>query len=341
MRLIKTGEIDLTDCRTNSGNVSGCAAGHSSGCPGSVGGNGSGCPGDTSDIHRKIAAHPCYSKEAQHRFGRIHLPVAPKCNIKCRYCDRKFDCVNESRPGVTSSVLTPQEALERTRDVIKDHPYISVVGIAGPGDPLANPETIETFRLIKENFPQLTLCVSTNGLALSDNFDDLLEAGVDTLTVTMNAFDPDIQKEIVDHIIYDGKHYTGREAAALLIEKQLEGIKKAVDAGIVVKINTVLIPGINDKHIPALAEKMNSMGVYIMNIMSLIPQADLAHIKPATEEEKQALQDKCAVFVRQMKHCRQCRADAVGLLGNDLSGQIEGPRDCRRHRPERQKPQKL
>ncbi|MGE5894530.1 MAG: nitrogenase cofactor biosynthesis protein NifB, partial [bacterium] len=49
--------------------------------------------------------HPCFSKEAHFKFGRIHLPVAPACNIQCRYCIRKFDCANESRPGVTSTVL--------------------------------------------------------------------------------------------------------------------------------------------------------------------------------------------------------------------------------------------
>ena len=56
---------------------------------------------------RGASAHPCFDKEARHKNARVHLPVAPKCNIQCNYCNRKFDCVNESRPGVTSSVLTP------------------------------------------------------------------------------------------------------------------------------------------------------------------------------------------------------------------------------------------
>jgi len=30
---------------------------------------------------RKIQEHPCFSKDACHFFGRMHLPVAPKCNI--------------------------------------------------------------------------------------------------------------------------------------------------------------------------------------------------------------------------------------------------------------------
>lgn len=271
------------------------------------------------DMKRKISEHPCYSPEAQHKFGRLHLAVAPSCNIQCNYCDRKFDCVNESRPGVTSEVLSPQEALERTTRILEQNPYLSVIGIAGPGDPLDNDETFETFRLIREKFPEITLCISTNGLLLPDRFDELLESNVETLTVTMNAFDPDIQKEIISMVYYGGKKYEGREAAELLIQKQLEGIKKAVDAGMTVKINTVLIPGINDKHIVELAKKMNELGVYIMNVMPLINQAAFADIIPPTEQERKAIQDACAPYVKQMRHCRQCRSDAYGLLGKDLS----------------------
>jgi nitrogen fixation protein NifB len=127
-------------------------------------------PWDASQL-RKIQAHPCFSENACHFFGRMHLPVAPKCNIQCNYCIRKFDCVNESRPGVTSKVLTPQEALERVREVLEKVHYIKVVAVAGPGEPLFNEETFETFRLVKADFPHLMRCLSTNGLLLPDRMD--------------------------------------------------------------------------------------------------------------------------------------------------------------------------
>ena len=41
--------------------------------------------------------HPCFNREAHGRFGRIHLPVAARCNIVCGFCDRRYACVNESR----------------------------------------------------------------------------------------------------------------------------------------------------------------------------------------------------------------------------------------------------
>ncbi|MBN2109471.1 MAG: nitrogenase cofactor biosynthesis protein NifB [Methanosarcinaceae archaeon] len=280
------------------------------------------------DIKRIIAQHPCYSKEAQHKFGRIHLAVAPECNIQCNYCDRKFDCVNESRPGVTSKVLTPLEAFEKTKQVLADYPFIKVVGIAGPGDPLANDETFETLELIRNEFPGVTLCMSTNGLALPEKMPDLLNVRVNTLTVTMNAIDPQIESQIISYVNYKGKVYRGVESAEILINNQLEGIRLAVEAGIAVKINTVLVPGINDKHIIEVAKKINELGVYIMNVMPLICQAKFAHMTPPTPAERKAVQDMCEPYVLQMRHCRQCRSDAFGLLGQDLSQMSEDRRNA-------------
>ncbi|HJH31680.1 MAG TPA: nitrogenase cofactor biosynthesis protein NifB [Methanosarcinaceae archaeon] len=271
------------------------------------------------EFMRKIAEHPCYDKNAQHKYGRIHLPVAPACNVQCNFCVREFDCVNESRPGVTSKVLTPQEALEKTRDVIEKHPFIKVIGIAGPGDPLANEETFETFELVGKEFPDLTLCMSTNGLCLPQKLPELIHLGVSTLTVTVNAVDHEIIEKIYSHITYDGKVLKGIESAKIMHKNQMEGIKAAVDAGLAVKINTVLIPTINDEHIIDIAKKMKEIGVYIMNVMPLINQGAFAHLTPPTAKEREAIQKECEPYVTQMRHCRQCRADAYGLLGEDLS----------------------
>ena len=279
------------------------------------------------ELRRKIAEHPCYDKKAQHKYGRIHLAVAPKCNIQCNFCVREFDCVNESRPGVTSKVLSPEEALEKTKLVLKEYPFIKVVAVAGPGDPLANDETFKAFELIRKEFPDITLCMSTNGLMLPEKIQDMLRVGVSTLTVTVNAIDPEIQAQIVDHIVYHGKVYRGVEAAEIQIKNQMEGIKAAVEAGIVLKVNTVLGPGINDKHVVEIAKKLNELGVYIMNIMPLICQGAFADKKPPTAEERKAAQASCEPYVMQMRHCRQCRADAYGLLAQDMSQMSEERRE--------------
>jgi len=86
----------------------------------------------------------------------------------------------------------------------------------------------------------------------------------------------------------------------------------------IVKINTVYIPGINDKHIPEIAKKVSEMGVYTFNVIPLIAQYKFADITPPTMEMKRKMQDECAKYIKQMRHCQRCRADAIGKLGEDV-----------------------
>ncbi len=267
---------------------------------------------------RKISEHPCYSDKACHAFGRCHVPVAPKCNIQCNYCIRDFDCVNESRPGVTSRVLSPEEALDLVRKVMQEHPYVKVVGIAGPGEPLANPETFEALRLIHEEFPQLIMCISTNGLVLPESIEELAKYDVGNVTVTLNAIDPAIGEKIYSWVEFGGKKYHGREAAELLLSQQMKGIEMAVAKKMLVKVNTVYIPGINDEHIPEIAKKVGEMGAFTFNVIPIIPQYKFAGITPPTPKEKREMQDRCEPYIKQMRHCARCRADAIGKLGQDV-----------------------
>uniref|UniRef100_C6E992 FeMo cofactor biosynthesis protein NifB n=1 Tax=Geobacter sp. (strain M21) TaxID=443144 RepID=C6E992_GEOSM len=269
---------------------------------------------------KKIQGHPCFGGN-HHKNGRMHLAVAPKCNIKCGYCTRLHDCANESRPGVTSRLLTPEEAIVRVREVMASPitgPIIKVIGIAGPGDPLFNEETFDTFRYVDREFPQLIKCLSTNGLLLPDKMPVLKEIGLHSLTVTLNALDPRIGAKIYSHVFYEGIKYVGEEGAEILVRNQLDGIRQAAELGMTIKINTVLVPGVNDGQIPLISKKVKDLGAFVMNIMPLIPQADFAHIVPPTAEALDALRQANEKTIGQFKHCKQCRADAVGLIGENL-----------------------
>ncbi len=277
-----------------------------------------------------LRTHPCFNEEAHKKFARMHLPVAPNCNIQCNYCNRKFDCCNESRPGVTSEVLSPEEAMEKIAVVKEKIPNLSVIAIAGPGDPLANESTLRTIRLVKERYPEMSLCISTNGLRLPEYVDELYSSGVRFVTVTMNGVDPEITKDVYDSVIWGGKRYEGRKAAEILLENQLKGIELCVKKGMIVKINIVLIPGINSDHIPDVVKKVKEMGVYIVNILPLIPVegTKFSHIDAPTSEERKRLLDLCSSDIRMMRHCKQCRADAIGLLGEDRSGEFIRTNPC-------------
>lgn len=267
--------------------------------------------------------HPCFSEEAHHRFGRIHLPVAPRCNIQCRYCVRRYDCPNESRPGITSRVLTPSEAFERVSSVVRRNGHLKVVGIAGPGDPLANEQTFTVLRAIHREFPELILCVSTNGVVLPERLNDLLKAGVSSITITINAVLPEVAERIYSWAYYKGRVYRGREAALIITNNQWLGLRMAIEAGLIVKVNSVFIPGVNDDEIPMIAWLAGRRGAALHNIIPLIPQGEFSNIKRPTHEMLHSKRRECEVYVPQMTHCRQCRADACGTLEEELDMELE------------------
>nr|WP_317326342.1 radical SAM protein [uncultured Flavonifractor sp.] len=255
--------------------------------------------------------HPCFSDRAHFRYGRIHLPVAPKCNIRCKYCDRRYDCANESRPGVTSAVLSPEAALNCVEQALYRDDRIRVAGVAGPGEPLANPATLETLRMVRSHFPSLLLCLSTNGLTLTDHLPELLDCGVSTITVTVNT----LSTACAGHIYRAVAGSTDTYALSAFLAAQQEGVAKAAEAGLTVKINTVVIPGINTLEIESLAHWAATAGASIMNLMPLIPQADLRDMVPPSQNLLDILRARAGTHLPQFTRCKQCRADAVGVPG--------------------------
>ncbi len=276
------------------------------------------------EVWEKIKDHPCYSEEAHHYFARMHVAVAPACNIQCNYCNRKYDCANESRPGVVSEKLTPEQARRKVVAVANEVPQLSVLGIAGPGDACYDwRKSRATFTEIVKDIPDIKLCISTNGLALPDHIDELAAMNVDHVTITINMVDPEIGAKIYPWIYYKNKRWFGVEASQILHERQMLGLEMLSARGILTKINSVMIPGINDQHLIEVNKWVKARGAFLHNVMPLI--SDPAHgthygltgQRGPTAKELKALQDKLEGGAKLMRHCRQCRADAVGLLGED------------------------
>ncbi|MEM5372915.1 nitrogenase cofactor biosynthesis protein NifB [Paraburkholderia azotifigens] len=296
-----------------------------SGGDGQSGRGSSGIPDDLpTEVWEKIKNHPCYSEEAHRHYARMHVAVAPACNIQCNYCNRKYDCSNESRPGVVSEKLTPEQAVKKVVAVAGRIPQLTVLGIAGPGDSLADAKkTFDTFRMLRERTPDIKLCLSTNGLALPDLVDEICEHNIDHVTITINMVDPVIGEKIYPWIFWGHRRLTGKEAARILHERQMRGLEMLTARGVLTKINSVLIPGINDEHLIEVNREVKRRGAFLHNIMPLISQPEhgtyfgLRGQRGPTARELKAVQEACMGGTNLMRHCRQCRADAVGLLGED------------------------
>lgn len=263
-------------------------------------------------------SHPCFSHEAHFRIGRIHLPVALRCNIGCNFCDRKVSSFyHTSRPGLTSRILGPEECVEVVERAIEKNPNIEVIGISGPGEPLYNDGTFRALEIVSREFPSMKLCVCTNGLLLPEKVQQLGSLGVKSITMTVNAVDAVIGAKVNSHVIKNGKTFKGIGGARILLENQLKGLDMAVDCHMVVKINTVLIPGINMDHVGDIAKQAASRGAYIMNIMPMIPLGGFRTLREPTCEELIHAREQCESIIPVFRMCKQCRADACGVPGID------------------------
>ena len=207
---------------------------------------------------------------------------------------------------------------------------IAVVGIAGPGDAFASPEeALETLRFVRAEYSEMLLCVATNGLNLPPYIDELAALNVSHVTITMNAVDPAIGSKVYAWV-RDGKKIYRKEAAArILLERQLESIRLLKEIGILVKINSILIPCVNEDHIQDIAETVSDLGADILNCIPLysVEGTPFESIPAPTDLEVKRARGEAEVYLPQMRHCTRCRADAVGLLGELL---VEETAQCLR-----------
>lgn len=280
---------------------------------------------------KDLSFHPCFTEGAHGRYGRLHVPCAPECDLSCAFCGRGLDEGDKILPGRAMRIVRPEEAEEYIREKLAGRPEIRVIGVAGPGEPLFNEETFRVLDICRRAFPDMILCIGSNGLLLAKNAERLRDLGVSTVTVTVNSLDPAVLTRLVPRICLSesaGEEKVwadGPEAARLLIDRQLEGIRLCAFLGMTVKVNTVLVPGINDGGVEGIARKAAELGASVQNIMPLIPAGRLSGLKAPDRREVRALQDRLDPVIRQFRSCAGCRADACGLLseGAGQSGCIK------------------
>ncbi len=189
------------------------------------------------------------------------------------------------------------------------------MGIAGPGETLATAYAIETFEMLDTEYPDLIKCLSTNGLMLDKYSERIVSAGIKTVSVTVNAVEPEILQNICTGIYWNGSYLKDYEGAEKLIQEQLKGIEKLSSKGIAVKVNTVLIPDLNYEHIEEIARVVSNAGASIMNIIPLIPQHEMKSFRPPDCNELNNAREWTEKYLNVFRHCRQCRADACGVPG--------------------------
>jgi nitrogen fixation protein NifB len=213
--------------------------------------------------------------------------------------------------------MTPKEAYERTMTLLSHRPNLRIVAVAGPGEPLANEETLHTISVIKAKRPDLKLCLSTNGTLLAENINDVVKIGFETVTVTISTVKPETAAVIYEWAEIDGSVMRGIPMGEEIIRRQLNGISRAVECGIRVKCNTILIPSLNAREMREISKRFLEVGISIQNIVPLVPHSSMSHLRGPTKHELALARQAASEYCRQFTHCRQCRSDVVGIPGHD------------------------
>ena len=194
-------------------------------------------------------------------FGReiyyLRISVTDLCNLRCIYCMPE-DGVEKRR---REDVMTIEEIEEVVRAASACG--ITKVRVTG-GEPLVRSGIIDICQRISATKGINELCLTTNGILLPRYAAELKAAGVRRLNISLDSLDPETYREITR---------TGT------LEDALEGVNAALAAGFdAVKINAVLIGGVNDKEILALLEQTRhyKVNVRFIEVMPIGECADWA-----------------------------------------------------------------
>lgn len=170
-------------------------------------------------------------------FGRVHrdlrISLTDRCNLRCSYCmPEEFNLWIPSNEHLTTDELI-------TAIDIAVECGITEIRLTG-GEPLLRPDIVEIVRRINAIPNPPAISMTTNGIALIKVSQALVDAGLQRINVSLDTLIPDRFKAI-----------TKRDR----IKDVFAGLKAARDAGLSpIKINSVLLRGINDDEAPALVE---------------------------------------------------------------------------------------
>jgi cyclic pyranopterin phosphate synthase len=188
-------------------------------------------------------------------FGRhidyLRVSVTDRCNERCLYCMPKgYKGWAERADHLTADEIVRIVEQSTTLGFRK----FRLTG----GEPLVRKDIVEIARRIWDLPGVQTLGLSTNGVLLKDLAVPLKQAGVRSVNISLDALDPEVYRKLTG----------GR------LEDALEGIGAAAAAGFeVVKLNCVLLRGINDDQIVPLAKFGATLGmpVRFIELMPLAP----------------------------------------------------------------------
>ncbi|NYI03323.1 GTP 3',8-cyclase MoaA [Allostreptomyces psammosilenae] len=188
------------------------------------------------------------------RYNRVatdlRVSLTDRCNLRCTYCMPEEGLSWLGR----SDLLTDEEILRLLRIAVGEL-GVTEIRFTG-GEPLLRPGLVGIVAEAARLRPRPQLSLTTNGIGLARTAEALREAGLDRVNVSLDTLDPDTFHRL-----------TRRRR----LDDVLAGIEAARDAGLTpVKINSVLMRGVNDRDAPALL-RWSLRGGYQLRFIEQMP----------------------------------------------------------------------
>ena len=197
------------------------------------------------------------------KIDYIRVSVTSRCNFRCLYCMPNTPFEWEPK----ENILSYEEMFEFLRLAIDEG--IKKIRITG-GEPLLRKDLDKFIKMLHDYAPHLDLALTTNGYYLPEYASKLKKAGLKRVNISLDSLKPEIANKIAQKNILD---------------RVLNGINIAINEGFVVKLNTVVMKGINDNEILDLLEFAKNRGVIIRFIEFMENERAYPGIKRVGSEE--------------------------------------------------------
>ncbi|MDD4991705.1 MAG: radical SAM protein [Paludibacter sp.] len=206
-------------------------------------------------------------------FKKLRVSLTHECNYACLYCaDGSKNNSPVSKNYVRKQTILPVSELLQLIENLNNELALETIRLTG-GEPMLHPELLTIVAGIKKlNVGKIAM--TTNGHMLYSKVEQLRDAGLTSINISLDALDVETFKKM------------SRNPG---LENVLRSIDAAIDCGLEVKLNTVVLNGVNNHQIVPLLDFAMSKNILI-RFLELMPMGPLHHsYKELFFSEKQML----------------------------------------------------
>ena len=212
------------------------------------------------------------------RFRKLRLSLTAACNYACTYC------VADGRRLVAARDELTAASMLRAVELLRDVAGVEELRITG-GEPLISPK-LETFMGEVGQLGLNDISLTTNGQLLARKLPLLLDAGIARINVSLDTLDPEAFRRIA----------RGGDLATVL-----DGMQRAREAGIKIKVNMVPLRGQNLDQVMPLLEYCLERG-YELRFIELMRMGHLAKDSNAFLQQFVSLQQLLSLIGEQHEY---------------------------------------